>query len=92
MMTFEQPVKYGSKRLAKSAALMVVAWGPNLRDKAPQRWHMACFGNMSHYHPDTGICEHVENLVNEMKPWHRSRAWFLPFGDNDQTEARVDGV
>ena len=85
MIVAFQPVRYGSKCMAKSLALVMMSQRPG--DKA-RRWHIACFGNRSHYHPETGTCCHVEDLTGRLTSWHRARARFLPFGDQEQEEAR----
>lgn len=80
---YTQPVRYGAKKMAKSNALVVMVRGPVKSDNNPNRWWIACFGNKSHYHQQSGVCIHVEELSKQMKRWHRQRTWWLPFGDND---------
>ena len=53
-------------------------------------WMVSCFGNKSHYFPETGACVHVEEIRARLKlDWHRQRLWYLPFGDNEQLAQRV---
>ena len=89
MIPLPQPIRYGSKTMAKTNALFCVTEGSAKDDHARNRPHIACFGNKSHYERGSGVCAHVENYAAAMKPWYLSRAVFLPFGENGREEARV---
>ena len=78
MYAAEQPVRYGSRRKAKSNALVMVL------KVTPWRYEIACFGNDSHYRKEDGICAHVEMLARAIKPWYRQRTWFAPFGESKE--------
>ena len=76
MIDARQPIRYGSKKLARSRALILA-----IRHRKPPetclRDHMACFGNKGHYQSKTGICIHVEaTLAAALTPWRRARARF----------------
>ena len=88
----EQPVKYGSKKLAKSMAMVMMVRGPTVDDPRKNRWWLACFGNRNHYCSATGVCVHVEALAQSMQPWHMRRTWWLPFGDIRGVHRRLMGV
>ena len=62
-----QPLRYGSKRMAKTHALVTVL---SIRGRV----HIGCFGNRRHYEPTSGICCHVEDVAHHLSPWHKSRA------------------
>lgn len=47
-----------------------------------KRVSIACFGKKRHYQKN-GSCDHVEAALHDLKPWWRSRATVLPFGDNE---------
>ena len=94
MLSGQQPYRYGSKRMAKTPVLVFLTKGPHASDPTPQRWHFACFGNRGHYRCEDGVCCHLEIALAAMRPWHRSRTWYLPFGDNERKaqKAPLDGV
>ena len=81
MYAVQQPRRYGSKALAKSTALFVAYKPPHCK----QRFVYACFGNRSHYNSDTGACIHYEVQAEKLSDWYRSRTYYLPFGDNDES-------
>ena len=89
MLSGAQPYRYGSKRMAKTPVLVLLTKGPHASDPAPQRWHFACFGNAGHYRREDGVCCHLEIALAAMRPWHRSRTWYLPFGDRDHESRRA---
>ena len=84
MTIWDQPKRYGSMTIAKSGALVCI-----LKVPCRHRWQIACFGNKGHYQRVTGICAHVELIASRLTVWHRSRMWYLPFGDSEQDEVRV---
>ena len=90
LMPVEQPIRYGSKRKARSPALIIALMGPTAIDFTRGRWHLSCFGNRRHYQRLTGQCVHVERLLAGMGEWHRARARYLPFGDNARSVRRLE--
>ena len=58
-------------------------------DNVSSRWHLACFGNQSHYQHETGICFHVEKIVKRLGKWHRARVRYLPFGRIGEVERSI---
>lgn len=91
---YDQPIRYGSRRMAKSRVMTMLLKGPIASDPSPNRYHFACFGNRGHYRRSDGVCCHLEIALAAMRPWHRSRTWYLPFGDKDREaqKAPLDGV
>ena len=65
---FNQPVRYGSRRMARSNALVMV-----YREKGGRSFKIVCFGNRSHYKPDSNECDHSDQILDSMRPWHRAR-------------------
>ena len=88
-LTGKQPIRYGSRRVLKSNSLILLARGPIVSDPAPNHWYIVCHGNKRHYQAKTGQCVHVEELAKSMRPWHRSRSYYLPFGEPGGTHKRV---
>ena len=89
MIAVDQPVKYGSKRIAKTRALLMVFKGPTTDDPSPNKIWIFCAGNERHYHADTGICVHVEAMSYQLKEWWRQRARFMPFGQRDHEYVKL---
>ena len=89
LTVYDQPIRYGSRRPAKSRSIFTAIKGPTSDDPHVHRWHVACFGNRSHYERETGICAHVEETAAHLDAWHRARTWFQPFGSADQKERRL---
>ena len=85
MLIGNQPRRYGSKSMAKSKSLVLVLEPWDKRSGL----RLVCVGNRSHYHAESGICCHVEAVSETLKPWHRVRVRYLPFGDKDLAEARA---
>ena len=89
MFSCPQPYRYGSKRMAKTPALVLVMKGPTASDPTRHRVHFACFGNKGHYRRADGVCCHLEGVIARMRPWYRERTWYLPFGDNKRKARRA---
>jgi hypothetical protein len=66
----------------RSSALVMHVQRPGQR-----WWHLACFGNTSHYYEDGG-CEHTDLVWGRLNDYGRKVTKLQPFGNGDKRPRR----
>lgn len=52
---------------------------------ARKGYALVCFGPKGHYRED-GSCPHTREIMERMKPWHRSRVRLHRFGEMEHAD------